>query len=107
MSKNKPKSLSELIFRPGSALNDLARRAEASLDLAETLRAGLPREMSGELRSASLHDDGTLLVLAGSPAWAARLRFEGDALLARCRERHPQTKRIKVRVSGTSGTDSG
>ena len=104
MSEKTPKSLSELMFRPGSAINDLARRAEASLDLAAALRAGLPAEMSAELRSASLHADGTVVVMAASPAWAARLRFEGETLLARCRERHPQVRRIKVRVSGAAGS---
>ena len=58
-------------------------RPQATVDLAATLRAGLPPEMSAELRSASLHDDGTLVVMAASPAWAARLRFEGATLLAR------------------------
>ena len=106
MSEKIPKSLSELIFRPGSNIGDLARRAEATLELAAALRAGLPAEMSAELRSASLHDDGTLVVMAASPAWAARLRFEGETLLARCRELHPRARRIKIRVSGAAGPDA-
>ena len=106
MSQNSPKSLSELIFRPGSALNDLARQAQASMDLAAKLRAGLPPEMSAELRSASLHDDGTLVVMAASPAWAARLRFETQILLACCRELHPQVRRVAVRVSGAPAEKS-
>lgn len=100
MSKNDPKSLSELIFRPGSALNELARRAEATTDLAATLRAALPPTMAEGLRAASVREDGTLVVLAASSAWASRLRFEGERLLARCREGYPHTQRIEVRVSG-------
>jgi hypothetical protein len=107
MSKNTPKSLSELIFRPGSALHDLAKQAETAMGLAAALRAGLPPEMSAELRSASLRDDGTLVVLASSPAWAARLRFERETLLARCHALHPQVRRVTVRVSGSAGAEPG
>ena len=103
MSKNAPKSLSELMFRSGSAVNDLARRAEASMDLAATLRAGLSPDLADALHGASLHEDGTVVVMAASPAWAARLRFEADTLLARCRERHPRAARLRVRVSDGRG----
>jgi len=102
MSNKSPKSLSELIFRSGSPLNELARQAAGWEDLAAALRAVLPPEWSPELRSASVSDDGTLVVLAGSPVWAARLRFEGEKLLARGRELQPAAKRIKVRVAGAS-----
>jgi hypothetical protein len=99
MSRKSPKSLSELIFRPGSALNELARQAEATVDLAAALRGAIAPALAAELRSASLHDDGTLVVMVTSSAWAARLRFEGEALLGRCRECHPATTRLEVRVA--------
>ncbi len=105
MSRNTPKSLSELIFRPGSALNDLARQAEATVDLAAALRASLPPATAAALRSATLRDDGTLIVMVGSSAWAARLRFEGETLLACCRKRHPGVKRVEVRVSAGAPGD--
>ncbi len=89
MSNKSPKSLSELIFRPGNAVHELARQASAAVDLAQTLRDGLAPDLAGALRSASIHGDGTLVVLASSPAWAARLRFEETQLLARCRGRQP------------------
>jgi hypothetical protein len=100
MSKNPLRPLSEEILRPGSAINDLARRTEAMSELTAGLRAGLPPELAGSLRSAHVSDDGTLVVLASSSAWAARLRFEGPTLLVRCRASHPQVTRIKVRSSG-------
>jgi hypothetical protein len=99
MSKNLPKSLSELIFQPGSALNRLAQEAEGKAELAATLRAGLPGALAEAVRSASVRDDGTLVVMTPSSAWAARLRFESTTLLAACRERHPQAQRVEVRVS--------
>jgi hypothetical protein len=102
MSKKTPKSLSDLIFQPGSAVGDLARKAAATEDLAGALRRALAPELAAELRSASLRDDGTLVVLAASPAWAARLRFEEPALLACCRGSHPAVARLRVRVAGAA-----
>jgi len=100
MSKNRLEPLGAQISRPGSAVGDLARRAEAMIDLAAALRAGLSPELSAALSAASLREDGTLVVTAANPAWATRLRFEASTLLARCRERHPHVTRIKVRAAG-------
>lgn len=102
MSDKSPKPLSELIFRPGSPVGELARRAAGTEDLAAALRSALGGGLAAELRSASLRDDGTLVVIAASPAWAARLRFEAPALLAKCREQHPAATRVRVRVAGTA-----
>lgn len=99
MSHKAPQSLADLIGRPGSALNELATRAERSLDLAATLRQGLPESLAGGLDAASLHPDGTLVVTATSPAWAARLRFEEARLLALCAGRDPPAMRLRVRVT--------
>jgi hypothetical protein len=106
MSKKSPKSLSELIFRPGSPLEDLARRAAATEDLAALMRAALTPDLAAELRSASLREDGTVVILAASPAWAARLRFEAQLLLATCREKFPAAARVRVRVAGASLPDN-
>lgn len=100
MSHKTPKSLSELIFRPGSPIAGLAREAEAATSLVDELRAALAAPLAGALAGARLREDGTLVLLAASPAWAARLRFEGEQLLERCRERHPDARRIEVRVRG-------
>ncbi len=100
MSEKSLKSLSDLLHRPTGPLADLARRAAGAEELAAALRASLGPELAAELRAAHLRPDGTLVILAASPAWAARLRFEAQALLARCRERHPQAARVRVRVAG-------
>ena len=100
MSNKTPKSLSELIFRPGSAVNELARQAGATQDLAAALRKALAPELADNLRSASVRGDGTLVVLASTPAWAARLRFEADKLAELCSGTQPPVRRVKVRVSG-------
>lgn len=100
MSRKTPKSLSTLAFRPGGPLAALAGRAAATASLADQLRTGLPPALGRQLRSANLREDGTLVVLAASSAWAARLRFEADALLAAARRLTPAVTRVEVKVAG-------
>jgi hypothetical protein len=107
MSHNRPKSLSELVLRPGSPAQVLAERAAEAQDLAATLRQVLPPELAAVLRSASLAGDGTLVVTATSPAWASRLRFESDKLLAAGRALHPAVERLKVRVGRLAEDQAG
>lgn len=107
MSRKTPKSLSELVFRPGGPLQDLADRAAAATRLTDGLRAALPPALGDQLRAAQLHDDGTLVVLAASSAWAARLRFEADALLACARRQAPGVSRVEVRVAGPGNPEAG
>ena len=104
MSQKTPKSLAEQMFRPGSSLEALARRAGAAGDLTDRLRRRLPAELAAGLRSASVRDDGTLVLMTVSPAWAARLRFEGERLLSLCAGEQPAPTRLKVRVGSEAGS---
>ena len=105
MSNEGPERLAALIARAGSPLNDLARRAEVAVSLAEALRRALPEPMARELCGASLREDGTLVVVVSGSAWASRLRFEAEALLACCRERYPEAQRVEVRVGRPAAPD--
>jgi hypothetical protein len=93
-------------LEPSSALENLARQAARRVDLAGHLRAGLPAEIRPHLLAGNLREDGTLVLLTDSPAWAARLRFQSEQLLARSREVYPQSQRIKVRVGAPAGVGS-
>lgn len=99
MSKDNPKSLSELISLGSSPLSQLAREARSRLELTDHIRAGLPADLSAEMISCTLDADSTLVVRASNPAWAARLRFESERLLVLCRERHPETRSVRIKVS--------
>jgi hypothetical protein len=99
MSKDNLKSLSELISLSNSPLSRLAQEARSRLELADHIRAGLADDLSAEMTSCILDTDGTLVVRASNPAWAARLRFESERLLVLCRERRPETRSVKVKVS--------
>lgn len=51
------------------------------------------------IRAANVRDDGTLVVMVSSPAWAARLRFESDKLLATAQDAGSPATTCKIRVS--------
>jgi hypothetical protein len=101
MSKGKPKSLSAIVQLQQSALGKLAAAASLRSDLSQHLRNELPAELAAGLEHCNIRDDGTLVVTATSPEWAARLRFEAAALLAICAAAGQPAERIKVRVRAT------
>ena len=100
MSHKTPKSLSELVFQAGGPLGELARAAAAAVTLGDHLQARLGPDLAPGIAGARLREDGAVVVLPTSPAWAARLRFEGERLLAEARSRHPGAVRVEVRVGG-------
>lgn len=67
--------------------------------LLRQLQRSLGGEEGASIRAANVREDGTLVVLVSSPAWAARLRFEEEALLAAAREAGADVSTCKVRVS--------
>lgn len=104
MDRKRPRSFGELIGTD-SSLARLQQEARGRLELASQLRQALPDELRPALAGCNLRPDGTLVLIAPSPAWAARLRFEGEALLGHCRERFPAAARVRIRVQAT-GTGS-
>ena len=77
----------------------MVERAQSMAELAGCLSAALPDELKAGIRAANVRDDGELIVIADSPAWAARLRFEEEKLLAAARDAGEQVETIRVRVS--------
>lgn len=100
MSKERSKSLAELISRPQSGLGKLAAAARRQTALSDYLRAGLGLQLGAGVAHCNIRDDGTAVVLATSPEWAARLRFEAPRILELCREHGSNATAVKVRVSG-------
>ena len=66
---------------PGGTLEKIIQRAQNMQALTTTLRAALPPEAAENLLSANLRDDGSLVLVCASSAWASRIRFEADRLL--------------------------
>ena len=98
MSKNEPKSLSELLGTSKSELGHIAEQAQLHEDLGDRLRKSLPPELQPGFMHCSLQEDGILVVAASSPEWAARLRFESNRILEICRAAGLTVATIRVRT---------
>ena len=61
-------------------------------------RASLPDDLGNHLTEASVNAENTLIVVCASAAWAARLRFHADALLAEARRGGFPAARCRVRA---------
>jgi len=99
MSKDNSKSLSELISKAESTLGQLAESASQCTELSQHLRVHLDSELAAGFLHCNMHDDETLVVVASSPEWAARLRFASSELLTLSREFGMPATRVKVKVS--------
>lgn len=80
-------------------LGDLVRRAREMGELTHIMSKALPDEYAGAIVAANLRDDGDLVVIAASSAWASRLRFETDLLLSAARQAGLNPAACRVRVS--------
>jgi len=80
-------------------LGDIIRHAQGMGELLELLQQSIPSITSGSIRAANIRDNGELVILASSPAWAAKLRFETDAMMAATRKSGVKVKSCSVRVS--------
>ncbi|HUO82866.1 MAG TPA: DUF721 domain-containing protein [Gammaproteobacteria bacterium] len=100
--KKGPRSLLDIMTQPGTALDELVRRAEKVDRLGRAVATLIGEPIGAHVVSANLRDDA-LTVITDSPVWAARLRFESERLLNGLRESaiadvHSLT--VKVRAPG-------
>lgn len=94
-----PKRLEDLLNpNAGEGLGGIVRRARELDCLTEALRRALPADDAAGIVAANIRDDGELVVLAESPAWAARLRYEADRLIQAARDTGATVTGCKVRV---------
>jgi len=80
-------------------LGDIVRRARKMGELTHVLCKGLPDEYAGAIVAANLREDGDLVIIVASSAWASRLRYETDALLAAAREAGLSPSACRIRVT--------
>lgn len=85
----------------GGDLGDIVKRAREMGELTHALCKGLPEEYAGAIVAANVRKDGDLVVIAASSAWASRLRYESDALLAAARDAGLNPSTCRIRVSQT------
>ncbi len=77
----------------------IVRRARQMDELSDALARALPAGQAPGVVAANLRDDGELVVIAASPAWASRLRYEADTLLAAARALGLEAHTCRIRVS--------
>jgi hypothetical protein len=82
----------------GNPLEDLVHRAQNMDDLTVCLRAAIPEAGADAIVAANMRDDGELVVVCRSSAWAARLRFESERLIAAARGNGHGASSCRVRV---------
>ncbi len=80
-------------------LGDLVRRAREMGELTDVLARALPVEHAQGVVAANVRDDGELVVIAATSAWASRLRYETDILLEAARSAGIEATTCRIRVS--------
>jgi len=75
-------------------------------ELVGRLQASLAADQGDSIIAANIRDDGELVVLVSSSAWASRLRFETDTLIDAARTTGANVSACTVRVSRAS-SDAG
>ena len=97
------KSLENLLKpNDNGGLGDIVRHARDMGELVNRLQKSLPDEIGPHILAANIRDNGELVVLTSSPAWAAKLRFEAGALLDAARATGAAVETCTVRVSRAS-----
>ena len=99
MAKKRPKSLSELIWDPDSAIGGLAATARQKQALVDHIRNNLPPDLAEVILHCSVDENGILIVRSATSVWVSRLRFETEKLLELARDVHPEATSVKVRVA--------
>ena len=80
-------------------LSDIVRHARDMGELVQMLQMSLTPEYAGSIVAANVRDDGELVILAASSAWASRLRFESEKLIEAASATGAKIESCTVRVS--------
>ena len=78
MTTKAPKPIAEL-FKNGQ-LEKLAMEAERQRCLTDRIRSMLPAEEADHLINVSIDEEGELVLVMDTPAWAARVRYRAKTL---------------------------
>ncbi len=81
-----------------NGLDKIIQRAQNMDSLTTSLQASLPPDLAANLVAANVRDDGNLVLVCSSPAWASRLRFEAEQLTGIARKLGMTVSGCTVRV---------
>jgi len=80
-------------------LGDIIRHARDMGELVQMLQMSLSPDQAGSIVAANIREDGELVVLAATSAWASRLRFETEKLIEAAKKTGADVTSCSVRVS--------
>jgi hypothetical protein len=79
-------------------LGDLIRHARDMGELVSAIQAALPDAEAAAVIAANIRDNGELVILCSSSAWASRLRFETEPMMQAARATGAEVRCCNVRV---------
>jgi hypothetical protein len=80
-------------------LGELISRARRMGELTDILASALPESDRNCIVAANIREDGELVVICASSAWASRLRYETDTLLEAAVRAGMTAHTCRIRVS--------
>jgi hypothetical protein len=80
-------------------LGELISRARRMGELTDILASALPESDRNCIVAANIREDGELVVICASSAWASRLRYETDTLLEAAARAGMTAHTCRIRVS--------
>jgi hypothetical protein len=80
-------------------LGEIVKRARRMGELTNILSSALPESDKSAIVAANVRDDGELVIICASPAWASRLRYETETLLKAARDAGISAHTCRVRVT--------
>jgi len=80
-------------------LGELISRAQRMGELTDILASALPESDRISIVAANVREDGELVVICASSAWASRLRYETEALLEAATRAGITAHTCRIRVS--------
>ena len=83
----------------GSALDDMVQNAQYMDELTSMLQKELDPDLAVNLCAASLRNNGELVLIASSSAWASKIRFESEKLMEVVRRSGKEVAICRVVVS--------
>ena len=83
----------------GGVLEDMVQTAQYMEKLTSSLKRDLAAELAEQLIAASLREDGELVLVVTSSAWASTFRFETENIMQLLRKTGAEVKTCRVTVS--------
>ena len=90
----------ENILKSGASgsLDQVIQTANDMDSLTGALRNALDPEIADQLVAANARDDGILMIICSSSAWASRIRFESESLLSAAKRAGFSADSVRVSV---------